>query len=125
MLLLDLDDLFGDRRGQPGLSRRGGCRLQARFTELLIQMDPAAEAALGHAHLLADVHQAEALFEPETDRLESDFRRIAAGRFFRAANPPGGVEVLPSLLPYYDLFTHGNTPLNIGVSTILPFKSVS
>ena len=126
MLLLEFDDLSCDRLRQPGFSFCARCGLQSHFTELLIKTDPAAEAAHGHTHLLANVRQTEAFFEPQPNGLEPDFRRITAGRFFRAANPPRGVEglPLPSLL-YYGFFTHGNTPLNIGVSTIFPFTLVS
>ena len=120
MLLLEVNDLFGDRRGQFGCSRRSRCGLQARFTELLIQVDPPAQAALDHTHLLADVRQTEAFFEPQPDGFDLFGHRIGPARFFGAASPPRGAEVLLSLLLYYDLFTHGNTPLNIGVSTGFP-----
>jgi hypothetical protein len=126
MLLLEFDDLPGDRLRQPGFPLRSRCGLQSHFAELLIETDPAAEAAHGHPHLLANVGQAEAFFEPQPNGFESDFRRIAVGRFFRAATPPRGGEVPSlSLLLYYTLFSHGNTPLNIGVSTIFSFTSVS
>jgi hypothetical protein len=126
MLLFELDDLLGDRLRQPGFPGRACRGLQSHFTELLVETDPAAQAAHSHTHLLANVGQTETFFESQPNGLEPNFRRIAVGRFFRAANPPRGVEVLPlPFLLYYGLFTHGNTPLNIGVSTIIPFISVS
>jgi hypothetical protein len=126
MLLLEFDDLFRDRLRQLGRTSLGLVRgLQAGGTKLLIQVDPAAEAALGHAHLGTDIAQTEALFQPQTHGLEFGFGRIAPALFFAAPSPPRGAVVLLSLLLYYCFFIHVNTPLNIGVSTTFSLNSVS
>jgi hypothetical protein len=125
MLLAQLNDLVMDRLGQLGFARRLPGRLQSGFTELLVESDPAAQAALRHTHLGADIFQAEAFFQAEPNRPELVGGGIGGSRFFRA-NPPRGVKgsLLP-LLGNYNLLSHVNTPSNFGVSTDLPSIPIS
>ena len=113
VFLFELDDLVGDRCRQPGLPGTRRSRLQPRLTQGVILADPAAQAALRHANLGADIRQTEALLQPQAHGLEL-FISGETAHFFRAASPPRGA--VPLLL-YYSLFIHVNTPSIIGVST--------
>ena len=90
MLLLELDQLLGDRLRQFGLARPGSGGLQSDLPELLIQGDPAAQTARGHSHLRTDVSQFKPLLQPQTDGFEFGFQRVAPAQFFSAATPPSG-----------------------------------
>ena len=115
------DNLLGDGRRELGLAALGVTRLQARLAQLAILLDPVAQAALGHADLGADVIQPEPFLEPHPHGPEF-FLRCVATQFFAGARPPRGAL---TLLLYYCLFTHVNTPSIIGVSTSLSSISVS
>jgi hypothetical protein len=125
MLLAQLDDLAVNRLGQLVLARWLRSRLQPRFSQLPVELDPAVETAGRHAQLDTHILGAEALLQAQPDGFELQGRRIGGSRFFGATPPRGGEGSLLPLPLYYDLLSHVNTPSNFGVSTHYPFISVS
>ena len=95
ILPLQLNDLLSDGFGEFGGAFAGLPRLQPGFSLLPIPADPVAQTTVSHAHLVADLLQAEPFLQAQPDRLEFFGDGITA-HFFRAASPPRGA--VPLLL---------------------------
>ena len=93
VLLLQLDDLLGDRRRQPLTGGAGPHRAHALLAPGFVDTQPIMHRGRAHSHLLANQRHAESFFQVQLHRPKLQFGRTPASRSFPAARTPprGGV----------------------------------
>jgi hypothetical protein len=128
VLFFQRQDLIGDGGGQPGAGARAHLAVTQAFLAIgVIAIQPLAQGMKAQSQFLGDGGVTEAFFEMQPDSLEFDLEGITpAGFAGPARHPPGGVGCSLLLYRLINFFImHGNTPFNIGVSTIYPLILVS
>jgi hypothetical protein len=105
--------------------RASGFIMETLLTKMAITGDPSVESADTDVQLRGDGIAGEAFLEEKADGSALELEGEAVAGFGPARNPPRGVD---DLLLYWLInffIMHGNTPFNIGVSTIYPLNLVS
>jgi hypothetical protein len=121
-------NLLGDGPGDFALARvrTGGFVVQTLLAELTIAIDPSVQSADGNVQLGGNGLAGKALLQEQADGAALELGGIAIAGFGPARHPPRGVRCSLLLYRLINFFImHGNTPFNIGVSTIYPLILVS